>query len=394
MKIRWNQEYNTRTVYVIIAACVILLFFAILLNLAGIFDAIGLVLTILSPFLWGFAIAYILNRPMIFFETKVFAFVNRTKPRPRLARGLAVVVVMLIFLAILVGLIWIIIPQLIESLSGLIRQLPEYFQQFSVWVSDVATSVGLDGEKVRETIGTWEDLISRAIVFVNNAIPSIADTGFNITMGVLTSIANFFIALIAAIYLLSSKESFILQSKKLGFAIFPKRFAEQTVRLARESHTIFAGFITGKLLEALIVGVITFIALTIINIPYALLISVIMGAFNLIPFFGPFIGAIPCVLLLLLVHPMDAVWFIVVTIVLQQIDGQIIGPKILGEYTGLTAFWVIFAIVLGGGLCGVLGMLLGVPVFAVVYSLVKQFVDMRLRKKGLSTKAYDYRSEK
>ena len=167
-----------------------------------------------------------------------------------------------------------------------------------------------------------------------------------------------------------------------------EKFTERMILVTRESHTIFSNFISGKLLESAIVGVLTFVCMTIIGIDYALLISIIMGIFNLVPFFGPFIGAIPSALLLLILNPADALWFIILTLVLQQLDGQLIGPKILGDSTGLTAFWVIFAIVLGGGLFGVLGMILGIPLFAVFYSLVREFTNSRLEKKGLSTRGF------
>lgn len=394
MKIKWNQEYTTRAVYCFLVAAAIILFLLLLLNLGGIFDGLGLLLSIISPFIWGFAIAYILNRPLLFFENKVFSFLSKKKPRSRVAHGLSVAVVSILFIVVLAGLVWIILPQLAESVLNLVSSLPSYFQSFSTWLQDILGGFHIDTTKWLPATTDWEAFSQQILSTLKNWFPDIANAGINITVGVVGSVANFFIGFIASIYLMLSKDNFIMQIKKLLFGIFPKQFASNLIRVARDSHIIFSGFINGKLLESLIVGTLTFIAMTIIGIPYALLISVIMGVFNLIPFFGPFIGAIPSALLLLMVNPMDALWFVILTIVLQQIDGQIIGPKILSNSTGLTAFWVIFSIILGGGLFGVLGMILGVPVFAVIYGLFREFLNARLKKKGLSTRATDYKSQK
>ena len=394
MKVRWNQEYKTKSVYVFITGALLMLFLTILLNLAGIFDALGTLLAIISPFIGAFAIAYILNRPMNFFEKKVFSFLNRSKPRPRLVRGLSVATVMLLFVAILGGLIAIIIPQLVASISNLIAQLPSYFQEFVAWLRGIMVNLHLNTAQLDQFAVEGQDFFTMILENVQKALPDLANTGLNLTISAVNFISSAFVAFIASIYLLLSKERFIMQTKKACFALLPKRFTENMIRVTRDSHIIFSNFISGKIIESLFVGTLTFIALMIIGIDYALLISVIMAIFNLIPFFGPFIGAIPSVLLLLMVNPMDALWFIIVTVVLQQIDGQIIGPKILGNSTGLTAFWVIFAIIVGGGLFGVLGMILGIPVFAVIYALAREFINARLKKKGLSTHTKDYHSEK
>ena len=291
-------------------------------------------------------------------------------------------------------MIWIILPQLVDSIVRLFDQLPNYFQEFIAWLKGVLESMHLDTSKISQLAITWEGFLKSVISYVRDLFPDLASTGINLTISVVSLIGNFFIALIASIYLMLSKEKFIMQTKKFLFGVFPQKFTERMILVTRESHTIFSNFISGKLLESAIVGVLTFVCMTIIGIDYALLISIIMGIFNLIPFFGPFIGAIPSALLLLILNPADALWFIILTLVLQQLDGQLIGPKILGDSTGLTAFWVIFAIVLGGGLFGVLGMILGIPLFAVFYSLVREFTNSRLEKKGLSTRASDYRSTK
>ena len=179
-----------------------------------------------------------------------------------------------------------------------------------------------------------------------------------------------------------SKEKFAAQTKKILYALFSKQHTDRILRNTRRTHHIFGGFVTGKLLDSLIIGIITFVVLFIVRMPYAVLISVIIGVTNVIPFFGPIIGAIPCALILLFEDPLKALLFIIIIIIIQQFDGNLLGPKILGDSTGLPAFWVIFAILLGGGLFGFLGMLLGVPTFAVVYSLLKTLIEERKKKKN------------
>lgn len=393
MKIDWKKNYTTIAVYCFLVIAAAIAFLLILLNLGEIFSGLGAFLAILSPFIWGFAIAYILNRPLTFFEKKVYASLSNKKPRPKLVRALSVTTVYLLFLALLAGLLWIIIPGLLNSISGLFDALPSYLKDFSAWLQNLVSSLGIKAD-IQEFSLSWEKISAEAWKYIQQAVPDIANAGFTVTVGVINFAANFFIALISSIYLQLSKNVFILQTKKIMFALLPVSFAERMITVTRRSHNIFSGFISGKLLEALIVGLLTFLCMTIAGIPYAMLISVIMGVFNVIPFFGPFIGAVPSVLLLLIVKPSYALWFIIITIILQQLDAQVIGPKVLGDSTGLTAFWVIFAIILGGGLFGVLGMILGIPVFALLYSLGREFINSRLKKKNLSTRAEDYRSDR
>ena len=204
---------------------------------------------------------------------------------------------------------------------------------------------------------------------------------------------NVFVGLIAAIYMLSSKDTFAAQSKKLIYSVFEVDTANMILENLRFVHKVFGGFISGKLLDSLIIGVITFFCITILNMPYVLLISVIIGVTNIIPFFGPFIGAVPSTMLILLANldnPLKAVYFVLFILVLQQFDGNILGPKILGDSTGLASFWVLFAILVFGGLFGFVGMIVGVPLFAVIYSAISGLVNKSLRKREMSQKTTDY----
>jgi len=343
----------------------------------------------LRPFVWGFALAYLLNRPLNFFEEKALWFL---KKKPRLRRYLSVALCFLLFFAILAGILALLIPSLARSLSSLISALPEYLASFNETLLHLAAKlkIGLQSQ----IILSWDTLRDAALAYFAQLTPDMADAGIRITTSVVGFLTNTTIAVVAGIYLLVSKERFIAQSKKLLFALLPSKRAESLVRVLRTSHSIFTNYLTGKLLQALIVGILNYVAMLVIGLDYALLISVITALFNIIPMFGPVIGAIPCTLLLLVVSPMQAFWFVILTLVLQQLDGQIIGPKILGDSIGLTPFWVIFAIIAGGATGGVLGMILGIPVFALLYSLVVEFTNARLRKLGLSTRSEDYASKK
>lgn len=210
-------------------------------------------------------------------------------------------------------------------------------------------------------------------------------------VGAVGFVTNFIIGLIISVYLLNSKDTFLAQIKKLVLASFSEKTAEEIFNGAEYTNRTFGGFISGKIIDSIIIGIICFIVMTIFQWEYALLISCIVGLTNIIPFFGPFIGAIPSVLLLLLVNPWHALYFVIFVLILQQFDGNILGPKILGDSTGLESFWVLFAVLVGGGLFGFIGMVIGIPVFAVIYYYVSRLVNSRLAKKGFSTDLSDYR---
>ena len=212
-------------------------------------------------------------------------------------------------------------------------------------------------------------------------------------LGAVNFIKNLAIGIICAIYLLLSKKLYLAKIRKLLYCMFNKENVQKIIRVCKRSHTVFSGFINGKLLDSLIIGVLCFIGVTALRMPYTVLISVIIGVTNVIPVFGPYIGAIPCALLLLLTEPVKGLYFVIFIILLQTLDGNILGPKILGQKIGLDTFWVVFAIVVGGGLFGIIGMVIGVPVFAVVYYAVKVLVNRRLSKKGLPVSLNEYKDK-
>lgn len=222
-------------------------------------------------------------------------------------------------------------------------------------------------------------LATNLLPVLGSAVTAIASSVWNIILG-----------LIISIYLLIDKEKFFGISKKITYAIFSTTRAERILELTRRSNSTFGKFLSGKILDSTIIGILTFIILTVFKIPYTLLISFIVAVTNIIPFFGPFIGAIPSVIIILFVSPIKALWFLLIIFIIQQIDGNIIGPKILGDSIGISAFWILFSIMIAGKFLGFVGMVIGVPLFAVIYSVVKENVEAKLEKKGLETETKKY----
>ena len=242
-------------------------------------------------------------------------------------------------------------------------------------------------EKGSDALQNWikQDLLTKV-----NEVMS------NLTVGIInfvSEILNFLIGLIVSVYILFSKETFSAQSKKIVYAVLRTDHANMILHLTKKSNEIFGGFIIGKMIDSIIIGILCFIGTSILKMPYAMLVSVIVGVTNVIPFFGPYIGAIPSAVLIALADPMKGIYFLIFILLLQQFDGNILGPKILGNSTGLSAFWVIVSILLGGGLFGILGMLFGVPTFAVVYYIIKLLLDNQLEKKKLPTDSDCYNGD-
>ena len=327
---------------------------------------------VLSPFIAGFAIAYLLNTPMCFFERKLY---KNNKYR----RVLAITTVYLLALAVVVILLNLIIPQVVQSITDLAANMQTYLTSLDTLVKDLTEQYQLEGDGISEMLGSYQDLMSNLSENVSKALPQILDVGVAVGNGVISGIT----AVISSVYMLAGKGRLVPQLKKIMYAALPKRRADWLLDVCSQANRIFVGFINGKLIDSAIIGVLCFILCLIFRIPYPMLVSVVVGVTNIIPFFGPIIGAIPCLMILVIVDPWAALRFFFLVIGLQQFDGNILGPKILGDSTGLSAIWVLVAIVTCGGLFGFPGMVLGVPTFAVLYSLVRDWVNKRLRRKGI-----------
>ena len=370
--------FTKRLLSSLIVVVVGILLYVSLSNFTSVSSAVKTFFSVLSPFTAGIAIAYLLNMPARFFEAKVFKNFRKKY-------FLSILVTYVLAILILTLLLGMIIPQLVESISSLIANIQGYFDNINRMIAWVSQALNLDQETADAVLVSYKDLVNQLVAYARSILPQI----LSISMRVGTGIVSALTAFIASIYMLGSKKTLVMQCRRVAYAILPERHAYSLMRVSRLSNEVFSGFIGGKLIDSAIIGLICFVFMSLANLgliemPYALLISVIVGVTNIIPFFGPFIGAVPSVLILLMVNPWSAFWFGIFIIVLQQFDGNYLGPKILGNSTGLPAIWVLIAIVTCGGLFGFMGMVLGVPFAAVVYTLIGDFVKNRLQQKGLT----------
>lgn len=373
------------TFFLVIAACVI--FYFALLRINDISAGISKLIDVLKPILYGLAIAYLLN-PIVKQVDRLLIPQLEKKMTPekaqKLSRGIGVLVSLIMLLALILALCNMLIPELYKSIRDMVYTLPGQISDVVEKITSIQTDKSPAGIMVRNLLEQGSAALQNWIK--QDLLTKVNEVMSNLTVGVInfvSEILNFLIGLIVSIYILFSKETFSAQSKKIVYAVFRTDHANMILHLTKKSNEIFGGFIIGKIIDSLIIGVLCFFGLTILKMPYILLISVIVGVTNVIPFFGPYIGAIPSTILILLNNPIKGVYFLIFILVLQQLDGNVIGPKILGNSTGLSAFWVVFSILIGGGLFGFVGMIMGVPTFAVIYYIITMLINHLLEKKKL-----------
>ena len=392
MKIEWTKDMTKRVLIYVVSGIGILAAYFILINLkrvSGVFAYLG---DILRPFIIAAIFAYIVNGPMMFFE-RLFKFTDRKKSRPTLKRVLSIITAWVACLAVLALFFVIIIPDIKTSIVTLVNNLPGYFNSLKELITSLADKYQFDITYLDTFMNfqvTADGVMEILKKYSGALIPQLANIA-NISVQIGSLISDMIIAIIVSVYFLFSKETLIAQLKKVLYAVFSRRFVDASVRVARETHRTFSGFINGKLVDSLIIGILCFIGMNIFKFEYAMLISFIIGVTNIIPFFGPIFGAVPSVLLLLMIDPWHAFWFAVFILGLQQLDGNVIGPKILGDSTGLPALWVMFAIIVGGAIWGVVGMFVGVPIFAVIYRFSKEIFEGMLKKKNMPENTLAYK---
>ena len=392
LKVDFNKKYNTISVYCIITFAICLALVLICIRSNEIFAYIKQFFKVIAPVIWGIAIAYICNPVMKILEKLFQKLFDKKKPHPKLNRSLSIFITMLLLIAIIVSILALVTIQVRDSIMEIFYSIPSYIKQLE---DLVVKFLGDYPEIVREIEAQLETIQPKLIETANNIIPKLGDISLKVKDGAIefiVSMKDFIIGFIVAIYLLFSKETFTAQARKITYALFPKSLCKGILRTCAKANKTLSGFLSGKLLDSLIIGIICFACMRIMNLEFVALISIIIGVTNIIPFFGPFFGAVPSALLLLMTNPKHVIPFVVFIIILQQFDGNILGPKILGDSTGLSPFWVMFAIFVGGGLFGFIGMLLGVPVFAVIYALASEFFAYLLKKKRLSHSTADYKT--
>jgi predicted PurR-regulated permease PerM len=328
----------------------------------------------------AFAIAFIASAPVKKLDA-LFARLFRGKKNLRVLRRVLSITICYLALALLVVAFFVlIVPQLVQSIKSLSGAASRAYQTYAADVIAFLVEHNIAGENAQNVIVTWEQLTSTAIDMGGKLLVGAASASVSITK----NLFQWLLGLVVSIYMLFDKERLAAQCKKLCYAFLSVRVVNALITWTRKAETIFSGFVAGKLLETVIVGAITYVAMRTLRMEYSVFISVLVGVTNIIPIFGAWIGAIVGTAILLIINPLHALWFLILIIVIQQIDGNLIGPRILGNSTGLSSFWTIIALIVGGGFYGMLGMLLSIPVFALLYAIIRAVCDLRLRDRGLS----------
>lgn len=395
-----NNRKNDKFSYVkagVTAFCVIaavILFFFLIFKIDIFINFLNRVITILQPLVLGAVIAFLMNPLSKFLNQHIFKLMNKIFKKQgkfvKFSLYTSITLALLIFVLIISVFFYMVIPEFAHTITTLISVLPGQIKNLSAWlvsVMEANSGIAAVFNRLVTALDNWfqNDVIANATVYATYLA--------NGVINVVNFVVDFLIGLVLAFYLLAGKNTFKRHFKKILYAFFNAKTTRKIINVIRKSDTIFSGFINGKLINALIIGVLCFIGCSIMKIPYVMLVSVVIAVTDMIPVFGPYIGAVPCALLILLDSPIKCLYFVIFIILLQVFDGNVIGPRILGESTGLSAFWVMVAILLGGGLFGIIGMLIGVPTFAVIYHLIKTFVNFLLRRKNVKLCAQNENSE-
>lgn len=400
MKYRWDKKYKYWGVTAFLVLAASITFFCLLNNLPTVSAVVGKVVSSLGGILYGLVFAYLLAPVVNKLEATCFKklpdkiFKKKPGKGKRFTRGLSVTISVSLGVLLITLLCLLVLPQLIESIGGLATNMSSYVSVTRDWVSGIFVGT----PEVQEYVVSLISEISTAFtswaqIGLPSTIETMVSTLTGTVMAVVSTTINLFIGLIVCIYLLYHKEVFMAQAKRMVYGFFPVKWSDNILVACSHTHKKFAAFITGKIIDSIIVGVVCFIGLLIFRIPYAAMIATVVGITNVIPFFGPFIGAVPSAFILLLVDPVKCLIFCIFILVLQQIEGNIIEPKVLGSTTGMSGFWVIFSITVGGGLFGITGMVLSVPLFASLYTGLTLLNVHLLKSKGLPTYTGAYRVE-
>lgn len=374
-----------------------ILFYYMIFNWGMVVQGIKSLFRIIMPLVDGFVLAFLLAPSINFIENRIIQPIFKKHKFSKSERGyvrvLSIIIVYFIFFTLVYEFFKLVIPEIYESISSITLQFPDYINNLQNYLNKTLERYPELEKQVTGILDSYSDPINQ---WLNNSVmPQVTNLVTAVTSGLfvaLKTVLNFVVGFMVSIYLLYNKELFRAQFKKICYALMERKTANTFIHNMRYTNKTFSGFVIGKILDSLIVGIICLIVTSIMDIPYKTLIAVIVGVTNIIPFFGPFIGAIPSAFIILMVDPRACLYFLIFILVLQQIDGNIIGPKILGVSTGITGFWVIFSITIFGGLFGVLGWLVGVPLFAVIYATIRAYIKSRLEEKHLvsDTSAYTH----
>lgn len=387
MRLNKNNKQLMNVLSLLAVICLSICFFFILKNISILKSYLFKLVGIVSPFIIGFALAYLLNRPMQSIENILEKHLYKGKLKHGLKRSISIIIIFLI-VGIAIFLIGsFILPQVTQNISNLAYNIPNYIDSLKDTITHIVLNYNLDEEiikKISDMFSSWDNISNQIANWLGQLVPYLVNLSFSIT----SKILNVILSIVVSIYALYSKEKLMRQFRTLMRALFSDKFVERFYYIMNIINDTFGQYISGQMLDAIIVGTLCAVLMQIFKFPFALLVGVIVCLTNVIPMIGPFIGAIPSTFFILMVDPLKAFWFVILIFVLQQIDGNILVPKIVGESTGLSGLWVLFAIVVGGGLFGILGVLLCVPTVSVIFKLLKIFINNRLAQKNI-----DYKGE-
>ena len=388
----FTQEQHNRVLPQILVVAFAITFTALIIYFERVWDFISKVISLATPFFLGFGLAYLLGPMMHKIEWLFERFVFKNGKRKKLTRALSIVLAMAAFLSIVCLILVFMVPELVNSIQSAVNYITNYLRTNALQLEQLLSRVnGYFAEDIfvfegEQLLFAWESIVATLLGNINSLVGNI----FDISSAIFSTLLDLLVGIITAFYILMDKERIAAQIKKMGYSLVARDRFEELIFWTRRANRIFKGFIIGKIIDSAIIGVICYLCMLIFKMEYALLISIVIGVTNVIPFFGPFIGWGPCALLLLMVNPISALWFSLFILVLQQLDGNVIGPFILGDYVGVSALSIMIAIVIGGGLFGFVGMLVSVPVYALVYAIFRSFMHTRLRRRNLPTETERY----
>lgn len=377
MNLKVNEAGRSKIISLGIVAVIAVLTYFVCYRFDEIKVWLDSMISLLFPFIFGFAVAFLLNQPMVMFEK----LLTKLNLKAKTVRILSAILAILLGILVVCAFFTLMISQIIPSILNLIEQAPEYIKRFSIFLEEFIKANELDLSTLYEIYGydIESNFFSYLTSFFSTSLPQMV----TLTGKAASTLFNVILGIMAGLYMLLEKEKFKRGTKRFVFAFFSENTAHYLVRFSKISSDVFNNFIIGKAIDSVIIGILCYILMTLLNMPYALLLSVIVGVTNMIPVFGPFIGAVPGIFILTIIHPIHGLYFALLILAIQQFDGNILGPIILGDKLGLPSLAILFAVVVGGGLFGILGMFIGVPIFAVAYIAIKEIVDERISKKGL-----------
>ncbi|SHH85924.1 AI-2E family transporter [Clostridium grantii] len=358
---------------IIIISIVVYMFFN---NFTNVKEFLFSAVAVISPIIIGFIFAYVINIPMKFLEENLL---HKVKLSKSLKRIVALLLTIVAFVALVVVIFSFAIPQLVDSINILVDNIPGYIKIVQTYSNSILVEYNLSTEITKKIVESWNELLTG----LSSIIMSVVESVYGFAGDLFSGIFNALLSFILAIYMLISKEKLTLLLKRVLYAFIPIKVSNRFMKLLAILNKSFENFIRGQIVEAFIIGTICFVGMSIFGFQYALLISVIIGITNMIPMFGPYIGGTPSFLILVMVDPVKAIWFVVFLIVLQQVEGNIIYPRVVGTSMGLSGFWVLIAVIVGNNLFGIVGIIIGIPIFSTIYTIVREFTAERLKEKEI-----------